>query len=74
MYLEYLCSLNAMQICQQEKWYIILMTNMSIDDYIDDDIDDRDDDGDDGKELAKCEAQPVKYLNSVTLQTKQETH
>ena len=52
------------------------MTKMSIDDYIDDDIDDRDDDDDDddGKELAKCEAQPVKYLNSVTLQTKQETH
>ena len=50
------------------------MTKMSIDDHRDDDIDDRDDDGDNGKELAKCEAQPVKYLNSVTLQTKQETH
>ena len=42
----------------------------------DDDDDEGDDEGDDDddRELAKCEAQPVKYLNSVTLQTKQETH
>ena len=35
---------------------------------------DDDDYDDDDRKLAKCEAQPVKYLNSVTLQTKQETH
>ena len=44
------------------------------DDDDDEGDDEGDDDDDDDRELAKCEAQPVKYLNSVTLQTKQETH